>query len=324
MHHGGAFSLHVFFPSGRPGGLRIVKKDNWSGRAIALQREGLDEAIARSDLERTGVYVLRGEEGAETRVYVGETNTLISRLKQHAEEKDFWTEAVLFVREGDELDKADVLYLEARLLQLGKDADRADFDNKEWPKPSSILGTDKEDKIAAVESYLEETLLALRALGFNEFEQLAERSTAAGTADADGHGVVADGGLVVEEAGAQRVLSLQRSGLKMRACGMIDATGGFTVKAGSTGLLSQVKSFEGKPFRKARQRRSELIGSEEVSKEGGLFKLLVDVAFDNPSEAEGVMAGRPGSGLALWRTEDEGDEQGGDRELADDVPANVD
>ena len=252
------------------------------------------------------MYVLRGDEGDDTRIYVGETLTLINRLNDHASSKDFWTEAVLFIREGDELDKADVLYLEARLIQLAEDAGRSTLDNSDRPDPSKVLGKDKADKIAAAESYLEETLLALQALGFSEFQQTVERK---GPSVSEVVGHERDGANdhpLSDTEEPIRVLTCKRGGIEMHARGKRNEDGSFKVLTGSSGLLEDVPSLAGKAFRKVRERRARLLESTNVQKqEDGLFQLSSEIDFDNPSEAEGVMAGRPGSGLALWKPESE-------------------
>lgn len=303
MNHANAFSLHMFFPSGDPDGLRIVKKDNWSGRAIALKREGLDEAIERTDLDRTGVYVLRGEEGEEPRLYVGETIDMIGRLKTHASDEDFWTEVVLFVREGDELDKADVLYLEARLVEMAQG--NCVLENTQKPDAKKILGSDKADKVAAAEGFLEEMLLSLRALGYREFESSSQRTASSfqgGVADGDALEGVSD------ERGQEeplRLLTCARGGVETEARGRQLLGGGFVVLKGSTGLVEQAPSLMNREFRAASARRQQVLESDQVARKASLFELTADIEFSSPSQAESVVAGRPGSGLANWKIDGE-------------------
>jgi len=77
------------------------------------------------------VYLLTGptETGDGTRIYVGEADDLRSRIDQHITGKDFWTLLIAFVSKDDNLNKAHVRYLEARLCQLAKEAGRAVLDN---------------------------------------------------------------------------------------------------------------------------------------------------------------------------------------------------
>lgn len=55
-----AFSVRIFVPSGDPDGLRIVEKSNWTGRGFVFPRSEFAEVRQRSELRRTGVYLLWG------------------------------------------------------------------------------------------------------------------------------------------------------------------------------------------------------------------------------------------------------------------------
>ena len=47
---------------------------------------------------------------------------VLPRLDQHAKQKDFWTHAAVFTSKDQNLNKAHVQYLEARLVQQARDA----------------------------------------------------------------------------------------------------------------------------------------------------------------------------------------------------------
>jgi hypothetical protein len=53
-------------------------------------------------------------------VYVGEGDPTRPRLEQHFARKDFWTSLILFTSKDENLNKAHVPYLEARLVALAK------------------------------------------------------------------------------------------------------------------------------------------------------------------------------------------------------------
>ena len=289
MHHGNAFSLHIFFPSGDPDGLRVVKKDNWSGRAIAFRRDRMDEAAGWKGLEHTGVYILRSEEDQKARTYVGEANDVAKRLKRHRDDgdKDFWTDAVAFVRTGDSLDKAEVGYLEARLIQLAEPAESAGWctlTNDQRPDPEGRLEDDRE---AAAEGYLEEMLECLRALGIPEFHPLEEMWPAAGTGD--------------------RTLHVKRKGVVAHGHYLPDCPDSrkFEVLGGATAAKEEVESLGDIPYRRARQLRQQMIDEKLLVEEGNVYVLQSDYTFNSPSQAEAVLAGRPGSGISVWRSSSE-------------------
>ena len=301
MHHKGAFSLHMFFPSGDPDGLKIVKKDNWSGRLIAFQRDQLDDALVRDELSTIGVYVLRGPEGDPNdidgiRIYVGQSSTLAARLEDHARKKEFWDHAVIITRTGDSLDRADALYLEARLIELADAGGLCILDNEHRPDPTGMLEADKE---ASAEGYLEDAVPCLSALGFYEFEQLEEPVTGPGTSDEEEW----------EEAVPTRVLRVTRNGVSIEAKAHRWSDREFEILEGSEALAVAGPAFLNRPqFKGYRRLRDQVLASDAVVLEGQKYRFTKNFTVKSPSAAEAIVAGRSGSGLAGWREIDESDD----------------
>jgi hypothetical protein len=122
------FSIKIFLADGTPDGLRLVEKTNWTGMALCFARTGYVDVRSRDELARPGVYVLTGPSESERyrqRAYIGEADELHARLRQHVREKEFWTHAVAFTSKDDDLNKAHVRYLEAKLIEKAKAADRS-------------------------------------------------------------------------------------------------------------------------------------------------------------------------------------------------------
>ncbi len=98
------FSIQVFLPDGDPEGLRIVTKSHWTGQVTMTRRDRLDVDLHREEFSRTDVLVGPGQDNpAVTRVYVGEGDVVINRIKSHASAKDFWTELVVFTKTDNSL-----------------------------------------------------------------------------------------------------------------------------------------------------------------------------------------------------------------------------
>ncbi|MBK6938901.1 MAG: GIY-YIG nuclease family protein [Planctomycetes bacterium] len=153
------FSVRIFIPSGDPDGVRIVEKSNWTGQGLVFPRSLFAEVRSRDALQRAGVYILwgPGETGRFPRVYVGEGDAMLPRLDSHAKSKDFWTHAVVFSSKDQNLNKAHVQYLEARLVALAAEAKRCELDNGNVPQLPSLSEADAAD----AEGYLADLLLCL-------------------------------------------------------------------------------------------------------------------------------------------------------------------
>ena len=74
-----------------------------------------------------------------TRVYVGEGDGVLPRLDQHSKHKDFWTHAAVFISKDQNLNKAHVQYLEARLVALANDAKRCELENANAPPGLNLV-----------------------------------------------------------------------------------------------------------------------------------------------------------------------------------------
>ena len=85
MDQASGFSVRIFIPSGDPEGLRVISKSNWSGEELVFPRSLFGDVRHREELDRTGVYMLRGPGETEQlpRVYVGEGDVLVRRLDNH-------------------------------------------------------------------------------------------------------------------------------------------------------------------------------------------------------------------------------------------------
>lgn len=203
-------SIRIFLADGTADGVWVVEKSNWTGKALMAPRSRYSDLKARRDLDGPGVYVLVGptESGVPpTRVYIGETDDLRQRLDSHQRSKEFWTRVVVFTSKDDNLNKAHIRYLEARLLELAVAAQRAELENGNAGGLPSL----SEPDTAEAEAFLREMLLVYPVLGITAFAPPDEGTSETGSrlqirgpgASAQGN-EVADGFVVYAGALARR------------------------------------------------------------------------------------------------------------------------
>jgi hypothetical protein len=261
------FSIRIFLADGSSTGLRLVEKSNWIGRGVVVPRSRFAEAKSRPEFGKAGVYVLAGPspETGQERVYVGEGDPVRPRLEQHAAKKDFWTQAFVFTSEGQNLNKAHVQYLEARLVELAREAKRCELDNGNVPQRPSLSEADQ----AEVETFLAEMALCLPVLGLSAFERPgpAPRGT---TFQLRGRGVEAQG---------------------------FEADDGFVVLAKSQASKDEVPSIH----EYMRALRQDLIARQLLIPEGSRYTFVQDYTFSSPSTAAGVVLGRSANGRVEWK-----------------------
>ena len=262
------FSVRIFLPSGEPEGLRIIEKSNWTGQGLVFPRSLLHEVRTREELNRTGVYILWGptESGHIQRAYVGEGDALLGRIDSHSKNRDFWTHAAAFISKDQNLNKAHVRYLEARLVGLADKTKRCVLDNGNVPQPPPLSDAD----VADAELYLADMLLCLPVVGVNFFEQPRNQS--------------------------QRSTDLLLKARGISARGYEDVTG-FIVRSGSQATKDEVPSIH--TF--LSNLRKELISQGILEDSGTVYRLAQDYVFNSPSSASGVLLGRSSNGRAEWK-----------------------
>jgi hypothetical protein len=223
---------------------------------------------SRDELSRPGVYVLVGPaEGSRERIYVGEADVLSKRLDQHQATKDFWTRAVVFTSKDQNLNKAHVRYLEARLLRLANEASRAEVDNGNAPGLPSL----SEAEAAEMDAFLDEMLIIYPVLDVRAFEVIA---TPADT----------------------RRLSLVGPGAEAQGA---DTAEGFVVFSGSAARATTVPSIH----RYLVDLRESLLAEGVLVSDGDTLCFTRDYIFNSPSTAAGVVLGRSANGRVEWKDE---------------------
>ena len=265
------FWVRIFIPSGEPEGLRIIEKSNWTGQGLIFPRSLFKEIRSQEELDRTGVYILwsSDEPGQLPRAYIGEGDVLRPRLDSHERGKDFWTHGVAFTSKDQDLNKAHVQYIEARLVKLAAEAKRCKLDNGNVPQISTLSGPDR----AYAELYLADMLLCLPVLGVSFFEK--PQPTREGQAP-----------------------PLKAKGKGIEARGYVAPEGrGFVVRVGSQAAKKEAPSIS--PNLVGLRRELQELGVLEDT--GKVYRFTQDYIFPFPSTAAGVVLGRRSNGLAAWK-----------------------
>lgn len=268
MSKSNGFSVRIFIPSGEPEGLRIVEKSNWTGQGLVFPRAMFSEVRQRSELKRTGIYILWGpnESGQLPKVYVGQGDAVQLRLDKHVKEKDFWTHAAVFISKDQNLNMAHVKHLESRLYGLATDAKRCDLDNGNAPQAPSLSEADAAD----AEGFLTDLLLCLPVVGVNFFDK--------------------------PKAGPSKShdLILKAKGIEARG---IDSVEGFIVRAGAQAVKAEAQSIHAYMT----TIRQSLLSKGVLVDKGDSYQLTQDYTFNSPSTAAGVLLGRTANGRIEWK-----------------------
>lgn len=281
-------SINVFLMDGDAGGRVKCTLANWTGIAYKIPRTELESCRGRDDLNQSGVYFLFGlsDTTGKNVVYIGQAGArkngegILNRLQEHKrnQEKDYWTEAVVFTTSNNSLGPTEISYLENRFCNLALEAKRYEVKNGNDPS----IGNITEEKECEMEEFIEYAKVIMGTLGHKVFEPISK--------------VVPESADVGEEkSGTSIQLYLERT---VKNVGKIEASGnqtaeGFVVMQGSH--ISPVD--DGTISAVIRERRK----SAKVDANGILQE---DMLFTSPSSAAMFVIGKSENGLTRWKTKD--------------------
>ncbi|MBC9928664.1 MULTISPECIES: GIY-YIG nuclease family protein [unclassified Leucobacter] len=277
--------VKLFLVDGTPGGLMTAEITNWTGSIVSARRSALAELLGREEAERTGVYLLLGEDEdavGDTRCYIGEADTVATRLRSHAKEKPFWNQAVVVTSKDTNLTKSHVRYLESRLIELATQAGRVTLENGTAPPRPRLPEADLSD----MEYFLGQLQIVLPVLGVNAIRVRPQP----GSPEA-GNSTVSP------------VFQLKSARLGVNASAQ-QIDGEFVMLSGSLvvphwhGVGNAISTQ--RAYASYRAQHEELLAEGSIVVENGTGRTTRDIVFSSPSTAGAIALGRSCNGRVEW------------------------
>jgi hypothetical protein len=162
-------SISIYIPDANPRSIKICDIMDSIVKAFSIPRNKLEEASKREELKRPGIYFLIGEknEVGKPKIYIGEAEDLLTRIKQHNALKEFWNLVICFVSEKKNLNKAHIKYLENYAYNEAKRINKCELENNTNPTLSGLAEGDRD----FVLSFFDDLKLLMGTLGFPIFEE---------------------------------------------------------------------------------------------------------------------------------------------------------
>jgi len=163
------FTIRIFVPDGNPESVRIIDRMNWTGVGVAFPRTKWSEVRHRSELQSTGIYILRGYKSEEPdlpTLYIGQADCPRTRIESHVQNKEFWDWCIVFVSTSGGLNRAHATWLEHALVKRANDAKQCHLDNGNAPQEPTLTESEKAD----TKGFLKEILQILPIVGLRAFE----------------------------------------------------------------------------------------------------------------------------------------------------------
>ncbi len=263
-------TIKIFLIDGDPNGRMSCELSNWSGKAYKIPRIKIKDCSDRADLISTGVYLLFGKDDeGKDQVYIGEAESILKRLNQQLTQKDFWNEAIVFISKDENLNKAHIKYLENRLHDIAKIANRYKVDNNVIPTQSSISESDR----AEMEEFIEYIKMLVNTLGHKVFDEKREVKP-----------------------------KQKQDTFFIKAARGADAKGepssdGFVVFMGSKAAGAMVPSMAPSFITYREKLKTEGV----LIDKGNYLEFPEDYIFSSPSTAAIIIMGRSANGLTEWK-----------------------
>ncbi len=267
-------TIQIFLPGGDPRGIRIAEITTRIVQVIEVPRSLLQDFLKTPESDQVALYFLFGEsdDGAEQKVYVGQTGDLQARLTAHNKQKDFWERVLVLVSRTNSLTQTHALFLEWYCLQAARKAGRyADENGNSGSKPHTPAPLEA-DCIEIFETG--RTLLA--TLGYPVFDPV-------------GKGVAATK--------PSEMFYCKSSGANGRG---LYTPEGFVVLKGSVGRKDNVPSLAGTAGERLRAR---LLSTGVTRLDGDTVVFDKDHLFRSPSMAALSVLGRTTNGWVEWKNE---------------------
>jgi hypothetical protein len=263
-------TIKIFLIDGEPNGRMSCELSNWSGKAYKIPRIKVKDCSDRNDLVSTGVYLLFGkdEEGKDL-VYIGEAESILKRLNQHLNQKDFWHETIVFISKDENLNKAHVKYLENRLHNIAHSAKRYKVENSITPTQSSISESDRSE----MEEFIENIKMLVNTLGHKVFDEKREIKQKQ----------ITDVFYIKGARGAEAIGE--------------PTSDGFVVYKGSKAAKDTTNSMNFNLIKLREKLTDDAIFIDKVE----FLEFSEDFLFSSPSAAAAIVMGRSANGLTEWK-----------------------
>ena len=267
--------IRMFLADDSTDGLKTLEISNMTIKATVFPRPLLKDFLHREDANKPGVYMLYNnliDETSKPILYIGEGDPVSERLKDHGVNKDFWTEAFVFTSKDEYLTKTQIKFLESRLIDLAKEANRTKLNNIQTSSEPTISEVDR----AEVQQFLESIQLLIQALRLNFFEKIS---------------------LSPINPSSDEIIYEYK--VKTAIGKMAIRDGKYVLLSGSTAAKEHRESA-GENIQKY---RNELIadGALKYNNDTGLYDVIKDIPSNSSSYAAVIVCGGNAAGPKVWK-----------------------
>lgn len=276
--------IEVFLVDGTPGGITTAEIAGWTGHVLAGSRPQIASILKRPEVQRNGAYLLLGgddDASAIAQCYIGRTENFTNRFRDHGSKKDFWDRVVIITAKDDAFNEGHWGYLEARLVDLAREADRVELQNENTPQGRKL----SEAQASDMEAFITQLQIVLPVLGVNAIRTRPQIPL----------------GLVVDDVSPIFNLISSKARVDARAQMIGDE---FTVlkdsKVVGTWAAAGRADSTVRSYAAYRAQHERLIADGSIVVRDGVGHVTRDIPFKSPSNAGAIAVGRSCNGRIEW------------------------
>jgi Domain of unknown function (DUF4357) len=280
-------TIRLFLVNGDPAGLIIAEVGGWTGKVMVVPRTAFEAFLRRQEAQNVAVYLLSGPDPQDPfryRVYVGESETIGRRLREHDADpdKEFFDRAIVFVSKDENLTRSHVRHLEVLLTRRIGEAGRTTLMHTNQPGGAALPEADVSDML----SFFDQIETILPVLGLDILRPVGGRRTPAVPAIAGAPAVGATQSVYVFQVGDT-------------VAHAVETNGEWVVQANSIARDAETPTLPNA----YRTLRRQLIQDGSLTRDGAQLRFIRDVPFTSSTAAACVVYGASTSGPATWKVE---------------------
>lgn len=262
-------TIQIFLPDGNPQSIRIAEITRGTIQCLSIPRSNLEFGLKRQELNNVGIYFLIGTSAdGKNKVYIGEAENCLKRIKQHNQSKDFWNIALAVISKTQFFTKSHIKYLEWFCHKEALETNRFILENTVKPSKPHISESLESDLLKD----FEELKLLVSSLGFPLFD-LLKKPVLQKLLFCKGKNAKAEGEFIEE--------------------GLVVFSGSICNKEVSKSCQEWIIKI-----------RSLLIDSGILVLENNIYKFTSDHIFSSPSAAAATILARSANGWNEWKSKD--------------------
>ena len=168
MYKNKLITIQIYLPDGNPYGIKFVDIETSVIKAIEIPRIMLNNFFKMNEAKESALYYLINSNDNPKKVYIGQTDTIENRLKNHHKNKNFWDKIIVFISTKNNMTATNRMQLEYLSITKANKTNTYKLENEKNGSEQNITASDK----STCDSFFNDIEILTGALGYTIFKPL--------------------------------------------------------------------------------------------------------------------------------------------------------